>query len=245
MSNTKYAFQSFDEAKMSRAYGSSLAISSKKAVETCKWIKGKKTGDAVKMLSDVIALKRAVPYRRFNQELAHQKSVGPGGYPINVCKSILQLVKSAELNAGAKGLNTESLRIVHVCAHTASRPFRYGRKSRVKAKRTHVELVVEELEQKKAKPTKSKSAKATESAKAEKPKEKAESVKPATPEVEKKVEKEEAKQETKEESNEPKETVDSEEPVKQEQETHTDAPKKVQEDASDEKDSQKPKDDAE
>ena len=156
MTATKYAFQEYDEKTMSRAYGRGLSISTKKSVEVCNWIKGKSVSNAIKMLEEVIALKRAVPYRRFNQELAHQRNTGSGGFPVNVAKSILYLLKSAEANAVSKGLNSSSLRIEHICAHLGSRPFRHGRKRRVKAKRTHIEIVLREFAAKSQKATKTK-----------------------------------------------------------------------------------------
>ena len=154
MTATKYAFQEYDEKTMARAYGRGLSISAKKAVEVCHWIKGKSLSNAIKMLEDVVALRKAVPYVRFNQELAHQRATGSGGFPVNVAKSVIFLLKSAEANATSKGLNESSLRIVHICAHTGSRPFRHGRKRRVKAKRTHVEVVLKETEKKAAKSSK-------------------------------------------------------------------------------------------
>ncbi|MFW6230498.1 MAG: 50S ribosomal protein L22 [Nanoarchaeota archaeon] len=149
-----YAFQQYDETSMARAYGRALSVSTKKAVETCKWVKGKSLSQARKMLEDVVALRRAVPYTRFNQELAHQRNTGSGGFPVTVCKEMLLLLKSAEANATAKGLNTEALTVEHACAHLASRPMRYGRQRRIKAKRTHLEIVLKEGVQKKDEPAK-------------------------------------------------------------------------------------------
>ena len=157
MTATNYAFQEYDEGTMSRAYGRALSISTKKSVEVCNWIKGKSLSSALKMLEDVVAMRKAVPYSRFNQELAHQRATGPGGFPINVAKNVILILKSAEANASAKGLNTSSLKIVHICAHLGSRPFRHGRKRRVKAKRTHIEVVLQEVA------SKSKSSKSSKS----------------------------------------------------------------------------------
>ena len=160
MSSTKYAYQGFDEKTMAKAFGRGLPISTKKTVETCRLIRGRSVTQAKAMLNEVVNLKRAVPYKRYNQELAHQKATGPGGYPVAVCKSLIKMLASIETNASAKGLNEDSLKIVHACAHLASRPMRYGRKRRVKAKRTHVEIVVQEMEKPKKTPAKSKKAEA-------------------------------------------------------------------------------------
>lgn len=159
MAEIKYAFQGYDEKIMAKAIGRSLAISTKKSVETCKWIKGKSLKKATQMLEGVVSLKVAVPYTRFNQELAHQRATGPGGFPVTVAKEILAVLKNAEANAGSKGLNVETLKIVHICAHLASRPYHHGRQRRVKAKRTHVEVVVREAEAKSVKKASVKAAK--------------------------------------------------------------------------------------
>jgi large subunit ribosomal protein L22 len=181
---TAYAFQGYDEKTMARAMGRSLSISTKKSVEVSKWIKGKSVAKAKDMLQSVIALKNAVPYRRYNQELAHQTSVGSGGYPVKVCEAILALVEAAEANATNKGLNTSHLTITHVCAHLGSRPMRYGRKRRVQAKRTHVELVVQESAEKKLTAKEAKKVVPVKDAKAEKKSEPAKVEKKEKPEVE-------------------------------------------------------------
>lgn len=201
MANTKYAFQGYDEKNMAKALGRGLGISTKKSVEVCNWIKGKKVSRAKKMLEEVIDLKTAVPYKRFNQELAHQKATGPGGYPVSVCKEILALVKSAEANASSKGLNTTELFIVHACAHLASRPFRFGRQRRIKAKRSHVEIIVKES-------ASAKKAKETKKVAAEK---KVETKKESKPVTTKKEEVDTKKAETKKESKPAKSSEKSEE----------------------------------
>ncbi len=162
MSETRYAYQGYDEDTMTRVYGRSLPVSTKKSVEVCRLIRGRSVAQAKALLSEVVALKRAVPYKRYNQELAHQKNTGSGGFPVAVCENIIKLLRSAEANASAKGLDEDSLKIVHSCAHLASRPMRYGRKRRVKAKRTHIEIVVKAME-------KSKKTKAAKKPAADKP----------------------------------------------------------------------------
>ena len=187
MTNTNYAYQGFKEETMSRVYGRSLPISMKKSVEVCRLIRGRSVNQAKALLKEVAALKRAVPYKRFNQELAHQKNVGSGGYPVHVSQHIVKLLNSVEANASAKGLNEDSLKIVHACAHLASRPMRYGRKRRVKAKRTHIEIVVQEME-------KSKKSKQVKSAKKEvKPVEKVDKVQDSSAKVSDTKPKQEAK----------------------------------------------------
>ncbi len=166
MSEQKYAFQGYDEKTMAKAIGKSLAISTKKSVEVSNLLRGKSVKRAKIILEQVAELKTPVPYKRYNQELAHQTAIGPGGFPVSVAKEVLKLLKNVEANAASKGLDTDSLKIIHMCAHLASRPFHYGRKRRVKAKRTHVEIVVSEGAEKPVKKAVKKSAqKKTESKK--------------------------------------------------------------------------------
>ncbi len=141
---TGYAYQEYDEVKMARVYGRGLSVSFKKSVEVCNLLRGKNLNTMREKLKNVVSLKEPVQYRRFNQELAHQTSVGSGGFPVKVCKAVIRLLDSVESNANDKDLNTDSLKIVHACAHQGSRPMRGGRKGRVKAKRTHIEIVVKE-----------------------------------------------------------------------------------------------------
>jgi len=140
----KYAFEGYAKESMARAKGISLGISSKQSIEICSFIRGKKIATAKRMLEDVIAMKRAVPFKRFNHNIGHRKSMGPGRYPVKACSEILKVVKACEANAQFKGLNTSGLVIAHASADFASRPFHYGRQSRRKMKRTHIQIVVVE-----------------------------------------------------------------------------------------------------
>src|SRR3989338_161402 len=96
----------YDKETMAKAVGTALPISTKQSIEICKWIRGKKIVRAKKMLADVVAMKIPVPYTRFNQHIPHRAGIGPGRYPVNACKSILEIVEAAEVNAQFKGLDT-------------------------------------------------------------------------------------------------------------------------------------------
>lgn len=130
---------------MARALGSDLSISTKFAIEICSMLKKKSVADAKMMLEEVKEMKRAVPIRRFCNGVGHRKGkMGPGQFPIKASTAILKVIESAETNAQQKGLNTASLKIVHICAQRAARPMRFGRKGGVKTKRSHIEVVVQE-----------------------------------------------------------------------------------------------------
>lgn len=147
----KYATQNYNKETMARVVGSSLPISTKFSVEICHFIRNKKVSQAKKMLQDVVERKRAVPFKIFNKDLSHKTKIGPGRFPRNAALHIIELLESAESNAQFKGLNTSELAITHICAHLASRPWRYGRQKRRKSKRTHVEIIVEEKKAKEEK----------------------------------------------------------------------------------------------
>ena len=129
---------------MAKVVGRALPISTKFCIEICNFIRDMSTSDAKKILQTVVEGKKAVPFKIFNGGLGHKRKIGPGRYPIKATTEIISLIESAEANAQFKGLNTSDLYIAHINAHLASRPWRYGRQRRRKAKRTHIEIIVEE-----------------------------------------------------------------------------------------------------
>lgn len=143
---------------MARAVGVALPISYKHSYEICNFIKHKNLADAKKMLQDVVEKKIAVPYKRFDFDLAHKRKIGPGRYPEKTSLEFIKLLESVEANAQFKGLNTSNLVIVHLSAHKAAKAWHYGRLSRRRMKRTNVEVCVEE-KTKKAEDKKQKEAK--------------------------------------------------------------------------------------
>jgi large subunit ribosomal protein L22 len=144
-----YAFKDYNKENMARAVGVALPISYKHSFEVCNFIRNRPLARAKKLLLDVAEKKAAVPYRRFDFDLAHKRKIGPGRYPVKTVTEILTILESAEKNAQFKGLNTSNLVIVHISSHNAGKSFRYGRQSRRKAKRTHVEIVLQEKSQSK------------------------------------------------------------------------------------------------
>jgi len=158
-----------------KAVGVALPISRKQSIMICKFVRNKSVQLAKKHLAEVIEKKRAVPFTRFNDDMGHKAGMAAGRYPIKACQHILALLESAESNAQFKGLSTADLIITHISAQKGPDTWRYGRHIRRQAKRTHIEIVLEERK-------KSKEEKA---AKKEAPKKEA---KPA-PKTEEKVEK--------------------------------------------------------
>jgi len=160
---------------IARAKGANLVISSKFAIEICGFIRGKNVAKMQKYLADVLKFKKAIPFKRYIMDLPHQKGKqGPSRYPTNAVKEILGVLNSAVSNAEDKGLDTSSLVIKNAIANKGPTVWRFGRQARRQAKRTHVEIIVQESLETKKKPKV-----------AEKPKTE---VKKETPKVEKKVE---------------------------------------------------------
>ena len=132
-----------------KVIGRDLSISTKQAVEISKFIKGKTIKRSKELLSKVIEGKLVVPFTRFNRDTGHKKGkIGPGRYPKKASSIIVKLLNSLEANAQNKGLDTNSIYIKKMIANKASEPWHFGRIRGRKMKRTHIEIVAEELEKK-------------------------------------------------------------------------------------------------
>jgi large subunit ribosomal protein L22 len=123
--------------------------SPKKTYEVLNAIRGRPLEEARRFLEDVVELKRAVPFRRYNQETAHKVGIGPGRYPKKVAKSVLQVLQNAESNAEYEGLDTDQL-YVFVAASSRGRirkanmPRAHGRATPWNEQTTHIEIVLRE-----------------------------------------------------------------------------------------------------
>ena len=132
-----------------KAVGLLMPISTKQSIEICNLIRGKNLQKAKKILSEAKDMKRPIPFKRFTEGAGHKHGIGPGKYPVKACGEILDLVNLVEANAQHKGLDTSSLEIIHICANKGPKSWHYGRQSRIKMKRSHIEIIVEEKEIKK------------------------------------------------------------------------------------------------
>ncbi len=110
----------------------------------CQAIRGANLQKAKKLLEEAIALKRAIPFTRYNDNMGHKHGISSGSFAVSTCEHILKLLKSAEANAQFKGLSTGNLIIRHANAQKGPTTYHAGRQRR-RAKRTHVELVLEEV----------------------------------------------------------------------------------------------------
>lgn len=153
MARIKYSYQPSDETKCAKAMGYEMPISFKHAVEICRFIKGRKISEAKKILEEVIALKRPIPFKRYKKKVAHKNIDGwyAGRYPQKACKYILKILKNLEANAEYKGLDVDKLVIVHAEAKMGRKikkyvPRAFGRATPWFKQLTTVEFVAEEVE---------------------------------------------------------------------------------------------------
>lgn len=149
MAEHKYSFEKYKPETMSKAVGRTLPVSTKHCIEICNHLRGRKLGSAKKILQQAVDMERPIPFKRFNDDVGHKKgSYSSARYPVKAASAILKLVESCEANAQNKALNTEEMVIVHMNAHRGSQQFRHGRHRRRMMKRTHVEVVLEEVSKK-------------------------------------------------------------------------------------------------
>jgi large subunit ribosomal protein L22 len=132
------------------ARGVNLPVSTKFSIEIANFIKGKPVTKARTLLEGVIKTEVAVPMNKFNRDLGHRR--GPmtsGRYPVSAATAFLKLLHSAEMNAVNKGLDQKNLVIKNIIANRGTGAMRYGRHRGRSAKRTHIEIILEEKEVKK------------------------------------------------------------------------------------------------
>jgi large subunit ribosomal protein L22 len=145
----------FDQERMARAYGKELHVSPKHSMEICKAIRGMHVLGAKDLLESVISLKEAIPFKKYNKCVPHQKGTrGAGRYPVKAAKEILKVIKSAQANA-EKTLDSltdpDEMRIVTAVASRGRKienwmPRAHGRWTPFNEETTNVEIILEILE---------------------------------------------------------------------------------------------------
>ncbi|MGC2034174.1 MAG: 50S ribosomal protein L22 [Thermoplasmata archaeon] len=144
-----YTYQGSSAAPVARARAVEAMISPKKTYEVMNAIRGMPLARARTFLEDVVALRKAVPFRRYNQETAHKRGTGPGRFPKKVAKQVLQVLANAEANAEYEGMDTDGLIIrVASCARgrlrKANMPRAQGRATEWNEQTTNIEIVLAE-----------------------------------------------------------------------------------------------------
>lgn len=139
------------------AQGTNLAVSWKFSFEVARFIRGKDLETAKKLMQGVTVLDVAVPFRRYDFDLAHKRGgIGPGRFPVKAAKAILEVLESAEMNAINKGLDQKKLYVQSIVTNKGTTVAHGGRLGGRRAKRTHIAIVLAEREEKKEKKGKKK-----------------------------------------------------------------------------------------
>lgn len=153
MPHYSYAFQEYDKKQHVRAALREKNISPKHAREVALAIKGSSIEKAREFLENVISRKIAVPYRRYNNEVAHRSNIQDGffagRFPQKTAREFLKLLDNLESNAEYKGMDLDRLRIENAVVHRATKLERFtpramGRSSPKIGVLVHIELVAKE-----------------------------------------------------------------------------------------------------
>ena len=151
MGRYDYAFQKFDSTRHVRASIREKKISHKHAREVATALKGLTIEKARDYMISVIAKDRAVPFRRFKNQVGHRSDPGmmSGRYPEKTAKEFLKLLDNLESNAEYKGMDIDRLKIINATTHKGVLIKRFipraqGRATDKNDVLTHVELVAQE-----------------------------------------------------------------------------------------------------
>ncbi|TKW52483.1 60S ribosomal protein L17 [Colletotrichum tanaceti] len=153
----RYAAHEIAPAKSARARGAYLRVSFKNTRETAQAINGWKLQRAVTFLENVTEKKEAVPFRRYAGSIgrtAQGKAFGvsKARWPVKSAEFLLGLLKNAESNADAKGLDTGNLVVKHIQVNQAPKQRRrtyraHGRINPYMSNPCHIELILTEGEE--------------------------------------------------------------------------------------------------
>ena len=131
-----------------------LNVSPKHSIEIAGLIRHMRVNDAIAYLTDVVALKKAVPFRRFNRNVAHKRGLpgnwDAGRYPVKASKEYIRVLESVKKNAEYIGLDSENLEIIHATANRgraqkAFFPRAMGRATPKLRESVNIEIIVREV----------------------------------------------------------------------------------------------------
>lgn len=140
--------------KVCKSQGSYLRVHFKNTREAASTLRGRKLSNAIQYLKDVKNFKQCVPFRRFNGGVgrcaqAKQFGTTQGRWPVKSAEFILGLLKNAESNAEAKGMNPENMVVTHVQVNQAPKHRRrtyraHGRINAYMNSPCHIEIICSE-----------------------------------------------------------------------------------------------------
>ena len=131
--------------KTVKAMGRDMNVSFKDMVMVAEAIRGKKLQTAIQLMDDVVALKKSIPYRRFNKGIGHRKGCQfkLGKFPQKAAGYALKILKNLEANAEFKGFDPDKIKVIHCQAQLGvSRPRRKpkGRWTTWETEYSHIQI---------------------------------------------------------------------------------------------------------
>ena len=153
MARTDYS-QKVKGDTIARAKANELNMSPKHSIEIATFIRHQRVNDAIAYLNEVVKLKKAIPFRRFNRNVAHKRGLpgnwDAGRYPVKASKAYIRVLESVKKNAEYLGLDVENLEIIHASANRgraqkAFFPRAMGRATPKVRESVNVEVVVREV----------------------------------------------------------------------------------------------------
>merc|ERR1711977_798613 len=150
-SMTRYAFDGPKLPEMTaKSRGAYLRVHFKNTRETAAAISGMPLQKAYEYLGNVVEHKQAIPFRRFNGGVGRTPQVKDfnttqGRWPVKSVKFLLGLLKNAEANAEAKGMEVESIIIRNIVVQQAPTTYRrtyraHGRINPYRSSPCHIEI---------------------------------------------------------------------------------------------------------
>lgn len=139
---------------IARGKANELPISPKHSIEIASYIRDRNIDDVIDYLNLVVAQKKAIPFKRFNRDVAHKRGLegwDAGRYPKKASLAYIRLLSSVKKNAEYTGLDPEKLVIVHASANRgrgqkAFFPRAMGRATPKRRETVNIEIVVKEVE---------------------------------------------------------------------------------------------------
>jgi len=153
MARTEYS-QNVKGDNIAKAKANELNMSPKHSIEIAGFIRHKRVNDAIAYLNEVVRLKKAVPFRYFNRNVAHKRGLpgnwDAGRYPVKASKEYIRILESVKKNAEYIGLDAENLEIIHASAsrgraQKAFFPRAMGRATPKVRESVNIEIIVREV----------------------------------------------------------------------------------------------------
>jgi large subunit ribosomal protein L22 len=139
---------------IAKAKANEINVSPKHSIEIATFIRHQRVNDAITYLKDVIGLKKAIPFRRFNRNVAHKRGLpgtwDAGRYPVKASREYIRVLESVKKNAEYIGLDADNLEIIHVSANRGRAqksffPRAMGRATPKVRETVNIEIIVREV----------------------------------------------------------------------------------------------------